>query len=95
MPIGFHHHGFGAGYGPGRGIFMILFLALIVLAVVWALSTFTHRRNHGHQWTDPRQPRSVSHSNSDAERILEERFARGEIDADEFKDRRNLLRERS
>jgi len=95
MPIGFHHRGFGVGYGPGQGIFMILFLLLIVLAVVWAINAFVHRRDHARPWSDQSRERPMSHANSEAERILGERFARGEIDADDFKERRDLLRERS
>jgi putative membrane protein len=95
MPFGYHHHGFGVGFGPGRPIFMVLFLVLIVLAIAWAISTFSHRRDHAHHWPITRLPAPNNRTNVEAERILEERFARGEIDADEFKERRDLLREHS
>jgi putative membrane protein len=95
MPIGFHQRGFGVGYGPGHAIFMVLFLVLIVLAIAWAMSTFSHRRDHAQRWPDVRQPAPRTRANLEAERILGERFARGEIDADEFKERRDLLREHS
>lgn len=88
-----HQHNFGAG----RGIFVVLFLALLVLLAVWIISSFVHRRDHL-----PHGPGQVRMSggpagppNPDAQRILEERFARGEIDTDEFKSKRDILRDHS
>jgi putative membrane protein len=96
MPFGYHRHGFGMGFGPGHAIVMVLFLALLVLIVVWVISGFSRRRHlHGRHRTDDASAGSSTRSGNEAERILEERFARGDIDAEEFKQRRDLLREHS
>jgi len=65
----------GAGSGWIGAIWMLLFWATVVALVVWAVS-----RLSGPQTTHGR-----------AEEILEERFARGEIDAKELDERRREL----
>lgn len=66
--------------GPMMGWAMmvtwILFLVALVVGVVWLVRNLTDRGGP---------------SNSSALRILEERFARGEIDRDEFEERRRTL----
>jgi putative membrane protein len=57
-------------------VFMVLFWGAVIALVVWAIRQFRPARPEG----DP------------AMRILEERFARGEIDAEEFTRRRDALR---
>ena len=73
----------GWGWGAGDFWLMVLFMALFWGALigvgVWAVRQFR-----------PREQRPGA--GSDAMRILEERFARGEIDADEFQRRREILR---
>ncbi|MEV8438722.1 SHOCT domain-containing protein [Actinosynnema sp. NPDC051121] len=67
------------GYGAAYGGMALMFLiGLIVLGGVVALVAVAMRR----PTDDP----------SSAQRILESRLARGEIDADEFQRVRNLLR---
>ncbi len=77
-----YHHG---GWGPGAWIAvafaMVVFWGAVVTAIVFAV------RGTHHQPTGPATP-----TTSDAQRILDERFARGEIDADEYQQRRDLLR---
>lgn len=68
-------HG-GWVFGP---IMMVLFLALIVAGIVLLVRWLT--RSEGRQ----------SASRPDALAILQERFARGEIDKDEYDDRRKTL----
>ncbi|HEY1222740.1 MAG TPA: SHOCT domain-containing protein [Acidimicrobiales bacterium] len=93
-PIRFHQQFFGGGPGRGGGIFLLLFLVLVVLVIVWAISAFSHRRNHLHYGPGAIGPKGYGpHANPEAQRILEERFARGEIDADEFKQKRDILRD--
>jgi putative membrane protein len=74
----------GWGWGVGGFVMMILmmglFWAAIVATIVWGIRQFR-----------PRDASSPGGSTS-AMRILEERFARGEIDADEFQRRREILR---
>jgi putative membrane protein len=74
-------------YGPGDGgwgfgmMFMsLLFLALIVVGVVLVVRSFSHG--------GPTPPRSEG---SRALDILTERFARGEIDQQEYEERRRTL----
>lgn len=64
------------------GLVMIAFWGAIVAAVVIAARAF---RNPGAPVAPP-PPRD------DAFQILDERFARGEIDADDYQQRRDLLR---
>jgi len=61
-------------------ISMIMFLALVTWAIVFVIGTLN--RSGSEQQTP----------GSSAERILEERFAREEIDRQEFEDRRETLR---
>lgn len=70
------------GWGPGFGwIFMILFWGVIILGIValvkW-LSTGTNDNNR------PRPPKT-------ALEILEERYARGEIEREEFEQKKHDL----
>jgi len=78
-------------YGPGEGawgfvmMFMsLLFLALIAVGVVLVVRSFSHggqasSRGDGNRALD----------------ILDERFARGEIDQQEYEERRRTLTNRS
>lgn len=70
--------GFGAGFGiPGLG--MILFWGLLILGIVWLVRAFSARGNS----TDSRA--------RGAREILDERFARGEIDEEEYGRKRKQL----
>jgi len=73
------------GWGPGAWIAMIFVMLVfwtIIVGTIIAVVRSGPRRDHDHG------PRRLH----DAERILAERFARGEIDADEYKQRSDLLR---
>jgi putative membrane protein len=79
--------GYGWGWGSwlGMGVGMILFWALVIVAII-ALAG------------DLRRSRDASQSTSTGglerpEELLAERFARGEIDEQEYQRRRELLRE--
>lgn len=88
------------GYGPGSmmgyggagggmlfgGILWILVLALAVFAVIWVVRSSTHTMHHGTGTTMRADNRSASLN------ILEERYARGEIDRDEYLRKRDDLR---
>lgn len=63
--------------GFGDGFMWIIWILLVVL-VIWALRTAVTR---GNQWP----------GRSNALEILEERYARGEIDRDEFEQKRKEL----
>ena len=65
------------------GVFVLLVIASIVVVVTFATRGSDDRTGSG---ADP------SASGSQARAILEERFARGEIDEDEFRRRSEALR---
>ncbi len=65
------------GAGWAMGLAMVLFWVGVVLLVVWAARGFGER--------------GIPESRSRALAILEERFARGEIDRDELEARRSAI----
>ena len=76
------HNGWNLGVG-GILLMMVMmgvFWAAIIATVVWGIRQFRPR------------DASASGGSTSAMRVLEERFARGEIDADEFQRRREILR---
>ena len=82
MMDGWNHGGWGSGQWIAMGLMMVVFWAAVV-AVVIAL----FRR------TGPQSDHPTGGSRQrDAEHILSERFARGEIDEEEFVRRRDALR---
>lgn len=81
----------GGGWGGGQWIVAIAMMALfwaVIAALVIAVLHSGRGPRHD-QYTTNRS------STDEAERILHERFARGEIDADEYTRRHDLLKERS
>ena len=76
------HDGWGPGAWIAMAFVMLVFWTIVVTAII-ALVRSDHGRRPGHAIYDrPDHP----------EHILAQRFARGEIDADEYKQRRDLLR---
>jgi putative membrane protein len=69
-------------WGFVMGLVMLLFVALLVVGIVVLV-----RSSSG-------APRSTEPSGGRALDILDERFARGEIDAKEYEERRRILTER-
>ena len=74
----YHDGGWGPGAWIAMAFVMVVFWGAVVTAIVFAV------RGWNHQPTAP--------TSNDAQRILDERFARGEIEADEYQRRRDLLR---
>lgn len=73
------------GYGQWwMGLLMILFWAGVIALIVWAI------RSAGDRSRDQDQ-----NGSDQALRILERRYAQGEIDDEEFQRRRDLLGRRS
>lgn len=74
---------YGMIFGP---IVMILVLASVVMVVVmlirWLDSGFSS--GGGHRYSPPRSQSAALH-------ILEERFAKGEIDKQEFEEKKRIL----
>lgn len=82
-------YGDGSGMGTGgwlmMGLFMLPFWALLVLGCVALYRSVVHAAPSGHAVATP-----SAHHNRALE-IVEERYARGEIDADEYTTRREIL----
>jgi putative membrane protein len=81
----------GPGVGWSGDMFSLLVSVMFIAVVVWVILALAGERHHHHglhrEWGHgPKEP------SSDALKILNERFARGEIDADEYTMRRDLLR---
>jgi putative membrane protein len=80
--VAYDHLGWHDGHGPWSGgpgwwlVFPVLFWVLVLSAAGYLIYRTSPRRS----------------ARSQAERTLAERFARGEIDADELQQRRNVLR---
>jgi len=76
------HDGWGPGAWIAMAFVMMVFWAIVVAAIIALV-----RSNQG-----PGQDHAAVGRADNPARILDERFARGEIDADEYKQRRDLLR---
>ncbi len=81
FPWGWHW-----GYGVGL-IGLILWLVLAV-AIVWLIVRVVAGPRPRGRWDGP--PRPIP---DDPEQVLRERFARGEIDAEEYQHRLEVLRQ--
>jgi len=76
-PWGYNHMMWGGGFGMGGGLMMLVFWGIIIFLIVIAVRWFTVGK------PESREP--------DALDILKQRFARGEIDEEEFQKRKNTL----
>jgi putative membrane protein len=79
------------GFGLSRVILMILFLLFVGAIAYFVIRHFDHAQTHHHAHVFP----SAGSNSSDnaASEVLKMRFAKGEIDEDEFTRRMNLLKE--
>mgnify|MGYP006282641195 CR=1 FL=1 len=85
------HHGMGMmwdGFGGAWFMGPLMMLLFLVLAVVAVAAVVRWGGGHG-----PHQHAQPSASRNAAREILEQRFARGEIDEEEFRRRRQALDE--
>lgn len=78
-------HDWGWGGGIAMGALMLLFLAAVVIALVVAVRYLASPQQGSGQ-----PPASMTER---SEALLAERFARGEIDEDEYRRRITVLRE--
>lgn len=74
---GFGHMMWGGGFGMVGGLMMLLFWGAIIALIVFAIRGFSAG--------------SGSSSKSDAAEILRERYAKGEIDDEEYERRKAKL----
>ncbi len=81
MMYGWGEHGWGVGAWVAMALTM-----LVILGGVAAIVALLLRRNSSQEKPDPARP-----AHYEAERILHERFARGEIDETEYTARRSAL----
>ena len=77
------HYGWGWGHMIFGSITMLLFWGGIIIVIVLAVRWLSAGSSQG---------TALSPSRNRAQEILEERFARGEIDKEEFEERKRLLR---
>ena len=77
--------------GSHWGLWILTSLAMLVFwgILAWAVVNIV-RHNNAHR--DGRSQSPAGTGGSDALRILDERFARGEIETDEYTRRRDLLK---
>ena len=84
------------GYGMGGAggviglVIMLAVLALIVVGVVFLIRGLSGRQDHG-QAGQPQGPLPGGVASKAALQVLEERYARGEIDREEFLQRKQDL----
>lgn len=83
MMNGWYDNHWGPGGWIAMGLMMLAFWGLVAVLVVYAVRSLGHRPAD-HAGAPPAPDR--------AQQLLDERFARGEIDADEYNRRREVLR---
>jgi len=83
-------------WGWGAWVVMIVLMVLFWTALAAVAVTFFRHWRGGYAGAPPPVPPGAERldQTEPAMRVLEERFARGEIDAEEFTKRRDLLRSR-
>jgi putative membrane protein len=91
MPYGNWNMNMGWGGGLLMVLFTLIFFGAVALIIVTVLHQHDHhgQNHHGHDRHGHHHP-SATHR-PDALKILDERFARGQIDEEEYKSRRALL----
>ena len=97
MPMFHQHDGFLGGYGghgvgPLELILMVLFWAAIALLLVALVKNYRHGPHHLHDHLHGLGTVPPSTTNPAVD-ILKERFARGEVNEEEFTRRLSLLKE--
>ena len=81
--MGYYGNGMGWGGWLAMSLSFVVFWGLLIALVVWLVRSFRHDSATGSSNGSARANR--------ADEVLAERFARGEIDDEEFNRRRELL----
>ncbi len=79
-----HDYGHSSGGWLWMSLLMLLMIALTAVVVMVLLRTYGSR--------DTGRTEGRQQGSAEAERLLDERLALGEIDADDYRTRRDLLR---
>lgn len=86
------YHPYCDNGGTHWGLWIVMIVAMLIFFAIlaWAVVSVIRQRDV-HRRGEPQSPSGTG--SSDALRILDERFARGEIEVDEYTKRRDLLKE--
>ena len=68
--------GYGYGMGPIGMIVWIVIIIAVIVAIIWLVRSMTGTGSHSHLLSGPRRSPGLD--------ILEERYAKGEINRDEY-----------
>ena len=86
---------YGHGWGLGRGwmwlVWPLLIIAVVALVALLVRSGGRRERTGGPPVAPPTHPADGPGGQSAARRILDERYARGEIDEQDYQERRRRL----
>ena len=74
-------HGWGMSWGWGGMLFQLLFWLVIIFLIVWGVKQLAERSHNSNQLT----------RKDNALEILRERYAKGEIDKQEFESKKRDL----
>ena len=80
----------GGGWGWGAWVFMAVMMVLFWSAIITGAVMIVRYSRDRHHFPPP----TAKDDSDPAIRVLDERFARGEIDEDEYTRRRDLLHSR-
>lgn len=83
------------GNGPLEAFVLLVLFVIVIAALALLITLFIRRSRFAHRFAGTPGTGLTNYWHhspaSDALRILNERFARGEIDAEDFRERRDLL----
>ena len=86
-----HNGNWNDGMGGGSGWWILMTIMMIVFwgGIIWFAVTLIRRPNHTSHGVSPVAPKNVARKS--AKEILDKRFARGEIELDDYRQRLQAL----